>query len=58
MEDLEVILLVNQHKADLEFDGFARRLSAISAKRKRGNLRAQKMPLLRRITGSRRALRL
>lgn len=53
MEDLEVILLVNQHNADLEFDGFARRLSAISAKRKKGNLRAQKMPLLRRFTGSR-----
>lgn len=48
MEDLEVIMLVNQHKADLELESFTRRLSEISAKRKRGDRRVQKMSRLRR----------
>lgn len=34
MEDLEVIVLVNRHNAEVEFYGFSQRLSAISAKRK------------------------
>ena len=46
--DLEVIMLVNRHRAEVEFESFTRCLTAISAKRKRGDRRVQKMPRLRR----------
>lgn len=49
MEDLEVMLMVNLKQQRQEDEAFAKRLAAISAKRKKGRGRiVQKMSLLRR----------
>lgn len=48
MEDFEVIMMVNRHRAEVEFENFARSLKAISARRKRGDRRVPNVSVLRR----------